>query len=102
LRFELTASFVADRKRLSRAEAAIVRAKLSDFVAAADRYAADSSTRWPESLRVKGVESAPGIFEVTFNFSGPDIRATFEWILIDGELAVRWRRIGGHRIFAKP
>lgn len=40
--------------------------------------------------------------EVTFRFAGPDIRATFEWTRIDGELAVRWRRIGGHRVFQKP
>jgi len=39
---------------------------------------------------------------VTFNFTGPDIRATFEWIRIGNELVVRWRRIGGHDIFAQP
>jgi len=27
---------------------------------------------------------------------------TFEWIRIDGELAERWRRIGGHSIFKNP
>lgn len=102
MKFELTASFRADLKRLGNEEREIVRARLSDFVAAADRYGADPSTRWPESLRVKDVENAPGILEVTFNFAGPDIRATFEWTRIDGELAVRWRRIGGHRVFREP
>jgi len=53
-------------------------------------------------LRVKDVEGAPGVCEVTFNFSGPDVRATFEWIRIDGALAVRWRRIGGHEVFKTP
>jgi hypothetical protein len=102
VKFELTASFLADRDRLGADELEIVRQKLPDFVAACDRFAADPSARWPASLRVRDVENAPGIFELTFNFAGPDIRATFEWIEIDGERAVRWRRIGGHRIFSNP
>ena len=57
---------------------------------------------WPASLRVKAVESAPGIWEMTWSFSGPDGRATFEWVQIDGTLGVRWRRIGGHAIFRRP
>jgi hypothetical protein len=44
--------------------------------------------------------SAPGLFEMTWSFSGPDGRATFEWIDLDGEPAVRWRRIGGHLILS--
>jgi hypothetical protein len=102
LKFELTASFLADRKRLDKEELEIVRARLPEFVAACDRYAANPSTKWPQSLRVRDVENAPGILEVTFNFTGPDIRATFEWTQIEGELAIRWRRIGGHRVFENP
>jgi hypothetical protein len=102
LKFEFTASFLADRNRLSRAEKEIVRQKLPDFVAACERYAAEPSTKWPASLRVRDVEGAPGILELTFNFSGPDIRATFEWTRIEDQLAVRWRRIGGHEIFREP
>jgi hypothetical protein len=48
---------------------------------------------------VRGYES---IWEMTWSFSGPDGRATFEFVSIDGELAIRWRRIGGHRIFREP
>ena len=99
MKFELTASFLADCKRLNREELEVVRARLPDFVAACDRYAADPSTKWPESLRVKDAENAPGILEMTFKFTGPDIWATFEWTQVDGELAVQWRRIGGHRVF---
>jgi len=51
---------------------------------------------------VKNVEDAPGVIEMTWSFGGPDGRATFEWIQVDGQLAVRWRRIGGHAIFKKP
>ena len=102
MKFELTAGFLGDRKRLDQSELEMIRARLPDFVAACERYAADPSTKWPESLRVKSVENAPGVLEVTFNFTGPDIRATFEWTRIGGELAVRWRRIGGHKIFNAP
>lgn len=54
------------------------------------------------SPRVSDVENAPGIWEMTWSYGGPDGRATFEWVQIDGTLAVRWRRIGGHAIFRNP
>ena len=102
MKFELTQSFRGDVERLSREERNLVRQKLPAFVAACERYAGDPSAKWPASLRVRDVEGAPGILEVTFSFSGPDIRATFEWADIDGELAVRWRRIGGAQGLRAP
>lgn len=102
MKFELTDSFLGDRDRLSASEREIVRSVLPEFVAACDRIAADPAARWPASLRVRDVEGAPGVLEVTFSFAGPDIRATFEWTRIDGARAIRWRRIGGHAIFRKP
>ena len=102
MKFEVTESFEGDLARLSDAERGIVRKRLPAFTAACDRFAANPSTKWPTALRVKAVEGAPGILGLTFSFSGPDIRATFEWTRIDGELAVRWRRIGGHAIFGSP
>jgi hypothetical protein len=51
---------------------------------------------------VKDVQDAPGVWEVTWSFSGPDGRATFEYVEIDGEPAIRLRRIGGHEIFKTP
>ena len=102
MRFELTDSFRADRSRLSAGERRIVAGALPAFVEACDRYASDPSAGWPSSLRIRDVEGAPGILEVTFSFAGPDLRATFEWIRIDGKRAIRWRRIGGHRIFRTP
>jgi hypothetical protein len=58
--------------------------------------------RWPAALRIKRVQGAPGIWELTWSFAGPDGRATFELIEVGGEPAIRWRRIGGHEIFAEP
>lgn len=101
MKYVVLDSFRADYRRLSMAERALFRSALPDFVAACDRYAADPSEAWPASLRVKAVENAPGIWEMTWSFTGPDGRATFEWIQLEGDLAVRWRRIGGHEISRK-
>ena len=94
--------FRDDYKRLSASEEDLFKKALRTFIEACDRYAVDSSTAWPASLRVKDVENAPGVLEMTWSISGPDGRATFEWIQIDGQLAVRWRRLGGHAIFKNP
>jgi len=48
------------------------------------------------------MSDAPGIWEMTWSFSGPDGRATFALITVDGEVVLRWRRIGGHAIFRRP
>jgi hypothetical protein len=92
LKFELTPAFEGDWARLSPSE----RAKFREAVRA------DPAAPWPKSLRVKNVEGAPGVWEMTWSFSGPDGRATFEWIEIDGEPGIRWRRAGGHAIFGAP
>jgi len=102
LKFDLTDACRADRKRLSDSEQRVFYQVLPNFVAACDRYAADSSTTRPAALRVKGVEGAPGVFAMAWSFKGPDGRATFEWIQIDGVLGVRWRRIGDHSLFTNP
>jgi hypothetical protein len=73
-----------------------------DFHPACERRLSEPMSPFPKKLRVKPVAGAPGIWEMTWSFTGPDGRATFEWIDIAGEPAVRWRRIGGHAIFASP
>jgi hypothetical protein len=102
VKFEVARSFKADWSRLSVHEQRLFRALLPGFNVACDRIAADPAARFPASLRVKDVENAPGILEMTWSFSGPDGRATFEWIAIDEGRGVRWRRIGGHSIFKRP
>lgn len=66
------------------------------------RHTGPGLPQWPRSLRIKPLAGAPGIWELTWSFAGPDGRATFEFVTIEGELAIRWRRIGGHRIFQEP
>jgi len=95
-------TFKADYKRLSPSEQVLFRVALRVFVEACDRYAVNPSSAWPTSLRVKGVENAPGVLEMTWSLSGPDGRATFAWIQVEGQLAVCWRRVGGHGIFERP
>jgi hypothetical protein len=103
LKWEKTPAFDADFQRLSQAEREVFRHVVRDeFVPAAERRAANPGSRWPKKLRVKGVKAAPGVWGLTWSFAGPDGRATFEWIKIDGEPALRWRRVGGHEIFRNP
>lgn len=103
MKFERTAQFDADIRRLSEAEYEPFRKVARDeFSPAADRLAANPSAKWPARLRVKVVQGTRGIFEMTWSFAGPDGRATFELVTVDGELRVRWRRVGGHQIFRRP
>lgn len=50
-------------------------------------------------LRVKGVEGAPGVYEMTW---APDGRATWQYgdQIHEGVPHVIWRRVGKHAIFS--
>ena len=59
-----------------------------------------SPGRFRPGLRVKGVQGAPGVFEMTW---APDGRATFEYGISLGKGPhVVWRRIGRHDVFDRP
>lgn len=102
MKFERTDSFKSDWRRLSEAERELFRSAIKQFHVAAEHIVADPRVRWPGSLRIKRVVSAPRIREMTWSFSGPDGRATFEWVESDGTSGIRWRRIGTHEIFREP
>ena len=102
MKFETTRSFDRDYAGLTKSEQKLFRTALAGFVPACDRYSNDPAATWPTGLRVKDVEGAPGIWEMTWSFAGPDGRATFEWIQIEGQLGLRWRRIGSHKILKRP
>ena len=107
MKYEITTSARADFGRLSDADRATARAALAAFATACGAHADPAGIEVPRSLRVKPVQGAPGVFEMTWSFSGPDGRATFEWgtvVNADGatEPLVRWRRIGDHKIFKRP
>ncbi len=108
MRFERTELFKADYRRLSEDSKDKFRTAARPFTAAADRFVETREpSSWPADLRVKAIANAPGVFEMTWSFSGPDGRATWEWTSVtdaEGRLwpAVRWRRLGSHRIFREP
>jgi len=108
VRFERTEPFKADYERLSEDERERFRAAARAFNTACDHFVeTKDASSWPRNLRVKAVVNAPGVFEMTWSFSGPDGRATWEWTTVidtDGRQwpVVRWRRLGTHRIFREP
>jgi hypothetical protein len=108
LRYVISLAARADFRRLSKSEKQLFREAVAEFNAAAERFIQTGDpTSWPSGLRVKRISSAPGLFEMTWSFSGPEGRATWEWTTVAGEdgkthPAVRWRRIGGHRVFDSP
>jgi hypothetical protein len=103
LKFERTPQLDADLRRLSQNEYELFRKVARDeFSPAADGIGQDPSAKWPAKLRVKMVQGTRGIFEMTWSFAGPDGRATFEFVTVEQELRVRWRRVGGHHIFRRP
>ena len=105
MRFELTEPFKADYQQPAEDEREKFRTAARTFNTACDHFVdTKDPSSWPGNLRVKAVANAPGIFEMTWSFSGPDGRATWEWTMVidaDGRHwpAVRWRRLGTHRIF---
>jgi hypothetical protein len=56
---------------------------------------------YPAGLRIKGVQGAPGVFEISWV---PDRRATFEFgeEHLPGQRHIVWRRIGGHEVLGQP
>lgn len=57
--------------------------------------------RFRAGLRIKGVQRAPGVFELTWEGNG---RATWEYgpECIPGVCHIVWRRIGTHDILSGP
>ena len=94
--YEWTARFRADFDGLTAAQQVAFLAAVAAFVA--DLRSASS---FRAGLRVKGVQGAQGVFEMTW---APDGRATFPYgkPVRAGEAHVVWRRIGTHDIFRQP
>lgn len=96
-------TFIRDLHRLSQGERDMFADVVQhEFHPACERFSEDPESPWPRGLRVKRVRGNLGIWEMTWSFAGLDGRATFEFIEIDGKLAIRWRGIGGHEIFGRP
>jgi hypothetical protein len=91
--FETTARFDRDRGKLSReARARFLKVVREEFVP--DLIAGS----FRPGLRVKGVQGAEGVYEMTW---APDGRATWQYgpERLPGHKHVIWRRVGTHAIF---
>lgn len=102
MKFTTTSAFDRDLKQLPRKHYEKFIKLVPAFNAAAERAAAGEDKPWPKGMRVKSVEGARGVWELTWSMNDPDGRATWEWTEIDGTPAVRWRRAGDHDILKKP
>ncbi|MBU3673784.1 MAG: hypothetical protein FGM34_01840 [Solirubrobacteraceae bacterium] len=103
MKFQTTPAFDRDYRSLPAEHRRAFREKaLPRFHDAAERAAGGGADPWPRSLRVKPVQRATGVWEMTWSMKQPDGRATWEWVQVDGEAAIRWRRIGDHSIFSSP
>lgn len=102
MRFEETPSFLADFRRLSLPEKELFLEAVREINRAYAARGRARLPRWPAHLRLKDVEGAPAVWEMTWSHAGPDGRATFEFVSVHGEPAIRWRRVGDHRIFRNP
>lgn len=78
-------------------------AQQAAFLVAVAQFVEDlqSGRGFRKGLRVKGVQGAAGLFEMTWADDG---RATFEYghPVREGDLHVVWRRIGTREIFKEP
>lgn len=78
-------------------------AQQAAFLVAVDQFVEDLRTggQFRKGLRVKGVQGAAGIFEMTW---APDGRATFRYgqPVRAGDPHIVWRRVGTHEIFSQP
>lgn len=102
MKYERTAHFKRDYRHLPEQHKAQFKAAARAFHEAAVAAAAGRSDPWPNSLRIKSLRGAEGIWEMTWSKDRPDGRATREWVEIDGERGVRWRRLGDHGILDEP
>jgi hypothetical protein len=93
--YSTTAQFRRDFAALSPEQKAAFKRAVAKFVADLP------SRRFRSGLRVKGIQGAEGIFEMTWAGDG---RATFEYgnEIRPGEAHVIWRRCGTHDVFDKP
>lgn len=102
MKFDSTKQFDNEFKSLLPEYRRSFLALIPAFNTACENYIKNAGVPWPKRLRVSQLTDFSGIWEMTWSFSGPDGRATFEFVDIDGETGVRWRRIGGHGIYRNP
>lgn len=102
MKYERSERFRSDYKNLSEEQREMFKAAARRFREGAESAKRGEVAPWEGSLRVRTVTGHPSIWEMTWSYRRPDGRATWEWVEIDGDTGVRWRRVGTHSIFAAP
>jgi len=102
MKFDVEVDFVADYRRLTHEERQLFRQVIRQINEAYDQRGNRPIPHWPASLRVRRMSDTPGVWELTWSFTGPDGRATFALATIDGEVILKWRRVVDHSIFSRP
>lgn len=102
MKYERDDSFRADFACLSPRERALFLRAVEEINRAYTQRGDRFLPIWPAHLRIRPISGYTGIFELTWSFAGPNGRATFELVTVDGESAIRWRHISDHRIFKNP
>ena len=94
--YETTRRFQRDFHALTKEEQKTFRETIEKFV-----EDLEGGKGFRNSLRVKGVRGAEGIFEMTW---APNGRATFQYgdSIRRGEPHIIWRRCGTHDVFKSP
>jgi hypothetical protein len=94
--WEVAARFRRDWEKLT-------PSRRTAFQKAVEKLVSDlrAGGKFRKSLRVGGIEGAPGVYEMTWAQDG---RATFEYgTPVRGTDAhIRWRRVGTHSIYSEP
>lgn len=102
MKYRVLPRFEKDYRRLTAEEKKQFRAALTDFIAACREYEKQPGHYiWPRHLRVEKLVGT-SIMAMTWSFSGPDGRATFQFESVGDELLVIWRRVGRHAIYREP
>lgn len=89
-------------RRFERDYAALSAENRARFKTAVREFVADlAGGKFRKSLRVRGVQGARNVFEMTW---APDGRATFSYgpEQVEGEPHVVWRRVGTHDVLHRP
>jgi hypothetical protein len=102
MKYDRTDRFKSDYKNLTQSERKLFRTAVQEINDAFDRRSKGGIPEWPSKLRIKRIQGTHGVWEMTWSFSGPDGRATFEIVSESGDSILVWRRIGGHAIFREP
>lgn len=103
MKFVALPRFRREFKALPAEHQKLFTALMPEFSKACDAFIRTRDlSAFPTTFRARPMTGRQGIWELTWSFASPDGRATFEFVVENGEAKVRWRRIGRHDIYREP